>query len=168
MLPRDELADDVDVAVIDVRIGDHVHEFSGNHVVDLCDHHKKDGVLADIPVVCRQHVLAPLIQKHIERRTVFVRLLRDVVGDGVGARVQVHFREVGEHIGVRHDPSGIRSLAEVKKDLVHLVEVALGITRLHADLIAVGLADGAVFIRPFIPNMGIEVMDIVGLSLVDP
>ena len=51
---------------------------------------------------------------------------------------------------------------------VHLVHVALGIVVLHAQLIAVGLADGAVFIRPLVPDVGTQVPDVVGLLLPDP
>ena len=40
--------------------------------------------------------------------------------------------------------------------------------RLHADLIAVGLADGAVLIRPAVPDVAPQVVDVVGLLLPDP
>ena len=39
---------------------------------------------------------------------------------------------------------------------------------LHRQLIAVGLADGAVFIRPAVPDVAPQVVDVVGLLLPDP
>lgn len=57
---------------------------------------------------------------------------------------------------------------EIVQDTVHLVEVALLVVRLLRDLIPVRLADRTRFIGPLIPDMGIEVVDVVGLLLVDP
>ena len=57
---------------------------------------------------------------------------------------------------------------EVEQHSVHLVELALGIDVLNAQLIAVRLTDGAVLIRPAVPDMALEIMDIIALLLPDP
>ena len=59
-------------------------------------------------------------------------------------------------------------MGEVVKHAVHLVEVALLVMRLLGDLVAVGLADGAGLIGPLIPDVRVEVVDVVRLLLVDP
>ena len=45
---------------------------------------------------------------------------------------------------------------------------SLLILMLYTQLIAVCLTDGAVFIRPLIPDMAVKVVDIVGLLLPNP
>ena len=51
---------------------------------------------------------------------------------------------------------------------VHLIHVAFFIMALHADLVAVGLSDGARLIRPLVPDMAVQIMDIIGLFLINP
>ena len=38
----------------------------------------------------------------------------------------------------------------------------------RSDLVAVSLTDRTVLVRPFIPYRALQIMDIVGLSLIDP
>ena len=59
-------------------------------------------------------------------------------------------------------------MLQVIQHAVHLVEHALGVLVLHAQLIAVGLADGAGLIRPLIPDVPAQVVDVVRLLLPDP
>ena len=51
---------------------------------------------------------------------------------------------------------------------IHLIHLPLGVLVLHRQLVAVGLADGAVFIGPAVPDVAPQVVDIVGLLLPDP
>ena len=71
-------------------------------------------------------------------------------------------------VEVRQDAAGGGVVLEVIEHPVHLVHVPLGIVVLHGQLIAVGLADGAGLVRPGVPDVGAEVVDIVGLFLPDP
>ena len=59
-------------------------------------------------------------------------------------------------------------MLQVPEHLVHLIHVPLGIVVLDPQLIAVGLADGAVFIRPGIPDAGPQIVDVVAFCLPDP
>ena len=59
-------------------------------------------------------------------------------------------------------------MLQIVEHPVHLIHVSLGIVVFDGQLIAVSLADGAGFIRPLIPDPGVEVMDVVGLFLPDP
>ena len=92
----------------------------------------------------------------------------DVIGDAVRAGVEVHLGKVGEGIHVRHDAPRVRRVREVVEHAVHLVEVALGIVRLLRDLIAIRLADGTGLVGPLIPDMRVEIVDVVRFTLIDP
>ena len=71
-------------------------------------------------------------------------------------------------IEVGHDPPGVWVVLQIVEHPVHLVEHPFGILVLDSQLIAVGLADGAVLIGPGVPDMAGEVVDVVGLLLPDP
>ena len=53
------------MTVINMTIRDHMYQLTGFHVTALCDHHKKKGVLAYIPVICSQDILGALVQNGI-------------------------------------------------------------------------------------------------------
>ena len=78
------------MAVVNVGIGDHVQQLAGNHIDRLRNHHQQNCVLAHIPIVRGQNVLATLVENHVERRFVVLRTLSDVIGHAVGARIQMH------------------------------------------------------------------------------
>ena len=59
-------------------------------------------------------------------------------------------------------------MLQVVQDPVHLIEFTLGVFMLDAQLVAVGLADGAVLIRPLVPDMAAQFGNPVGLFLPDP
>ena len=77
--------DDRNVSVIDVRIAYDVHEFADLKTADLRKHMHEHGILHDVPVVCRQCILASLIENCVEFA------VRDVEGHRIRARVKVHF-----------------------------------------------------------------------------
>ena len=80
----------------------------------------------------------------------------------------MHLGQIAEHVRVRHNATAVRRVLKVVQHAVHLVEVALGIVALLANLIAVGLADGTGLIGPLIPDMAVEIMHVIGLLLIDP
>ena len=59
-------------------------------------------------------------------------------------------------------------MLQVVEHAVHLIEHPLFILVLHAELVAVGLADAAALVRPGIPDVGGEVVDVIALFLPDP
>ena len=120
------------------------------------------GILHHVPVVGGQHVLAALVQDGVEG------VAGDVERHGVGAGIQVHLVEVLEVIEIGHDPAGGGVVLEVIKHPVHLVHLPLGVDVLDAQLIAVGFADGTGLVGPLVPDMGVEIMDVVGFFLPDP
>ena len=61
-----------------------------------------------------------------------------------------------------------RVVLEVIENSVNLVEVALGIVVLDSELIAVCLADAAVLVSPSVPDVPLEVVDVVRFFLPYP
>ena len=153
---------DGNMTVVNMRVAYDVYEFADFKSAHLREHMKKHGVLHDVPVVCREGVLASLVQNAVE----FVS--RDVERHRVRARVEVHFVQVLEVVDVGEYAPRLRIVFKVVKHSVHLVEFAFGIYALFAELIAVRLADRARFVRPTVPDMRIEVVHVVALFLPNP
>ena len=59
-------------------------------------------------------------------------------------------------------------MLQIPEDLVHLIHIPFGIVMLDPELVPVGLADGAVLIRPRVPDAGPELVDVVAFGLPDP
>ena len=156
------------MTIIDMGVGDHVQQITGNHIDRLRDHHQQNGVLAHVPVVRGQNVLAALVENHVERRLVVLRTLRHVIGHAIGARIKVHLGQIAKHVRIGHNAATIRRVLKVVQHTVHLVEVALGVMALLTNLIAVGFTDGTGLIGPLIPDMAVEIMHVIGLLLIDP
>lgn len=152
----------VHMAVVDMRVRNDVDKLSRLESCGFCEHYEQRRILADVPVVRSEHVLAALVEYRVEP------VPGDVERHGIGAGSQPHFAEVGVIVGVGHDTAAVRVVLQVVQHLVHLIEISLGIVVLHAELIAVRLADGAVSVRPGVPDMGRKVSHTVGFLLVYP
>ena len=84
----EQILDDGDVAVIDVGIGDHMHQLAGLESCDLGHHVHQHSILHHVPVVGGQHVLAALVQNGVER------IAADIECHGIGARIQRHLVQI--------------------------------------------------------------------------
>ena len=73
-----------------------------------------------------------------------------------------------EVVDIGHDAAGGGVVLQVVEHPVHLVHVPLGIVVFHGELIAVGLADRAGLVGPLVPDVGVQVVNVVGLLLPDP
>ena len=158
----ENLLDNGDMAVIDVRVAYYVYEFTDFEIAHLREHMQQDRILHDVPVVCGEGVLTALIENAVE----FVA--GDVESHRIGARVEMHLVQILKVVDVGEDASGLRIVFEVKKHSVHLVEFALGIYALFAELIAVRFAYRACFVRPAVPDVRVEVVHVVALFLPNP
>ena len=87
------------MAIIDMRICDHVHQLPRLQSAYLRQHMYQHGVLHNVPVIGRQDVLGSLIQNSVEPVT------RHVKSHAVGARLQTHLHKVVEFIDIGHDPA---------------------------------------------------------------
>ena len=62
----ENLLDNRDMAVIDVRVAYHMHKFTHFEVAHLREHMQQDRILHDVPVVCGEGVLTALVENAIE------------------------------------------------------------------------------------------------------
>ncbi|MPN20714.1 hypothetical protein SDC9_168093 [bioreactor metagenome] len=71
-------------------------------------------------------------------------------------------------IDIAHDAAGGRIVFQVIEDAVDLVRLALLVLVLHTQLVAVGAADAAGFVRPLVPDAAVQLFDVIGFLLPDP
>ena len=150
------------MSVIDVRVAYHVHKFANFQTAHLSEHVKKDRILHHVPVVCGESVLTALIENAVEL------VARNVEGHGIGARVEMHLVQVLKVVDIGENTAGTRIVFQVEKHSVHLVEFAFGVYALDAELIAVRFADRTGFVSPTVPDMGVEIVNVVALFLPYP
>ena len=122
----------------------------------------QDAVLHHVPVVGGQHILAALVEDGVQG------IAGDVEGHGIGAGIQGHLVEILEVIEIGEDAAAGGVVLQVVQHTIHLIHLALRVLVLHAQLIAVGLANGAVFVGPAVPDVAPQIVDVVGLLLPDP
>ena len=80
----------------------------------------------------------------------------------------MHLTQIRKYIGICHNPAAVGILLQIEKHPIHLIHIALPVMALHADLIAVSLADGTGLVGPLVPDMAVQIMNIVGFLLVNP
>ncbi|MPN45761.1 hypothetical protein SDC9_193332 [bioreactor metagenome] len=153
--PGDQCLDHRDVPVVDMGVGDDMDELADSQAADLRHQVDKHGVLRDVPGIGDEHVLRALVEDGAEP------VVDDIERHAVGARVEVHLMQVGVVVDVGHDAPALGIVAQVKQHTVHLVEEALAVDVLDAELVAVGLADRAVGASPAVPDAAAQVGDAV-------
>ena len=122
--------------------------------------------MTDIPAIGGQHVLTALIQNCIQNQ--LVTFLGDIVGHAVTAGVKMTCVQIVVLIHVGHDATAVWIFLELSENIVHLVDFFALVDELFADGVSIGCTDRAGFIGPCIPNVGFQVMDVVGFLLVNP
>ena len=145
-----------------MAVGNHMNQLPGLKPGYLGDHGQQHGVLHHIPSVGGQHILRTLVQNAVQG------VSRHVKRHGVGAGVKRHLAQVVVVVEVGHNAPGCGIVLQVPEHLVHLIHIPLGVVVLHPQLIAVSLADGPSPVRPRVPHMAVQVVDIIGLFLPDP
>ena len=76
--------------------------------------------------------------------------------------------KVGEVVDIRQNTAAGGVVLQVVQHPIHLIHLALRVLVLHGELVAIRLADGATFVRPAVPDVTPQVVDVVGLLLPDP
>ena len=76
--------------------------------------------------------------------------------------------QVGEIVNIGHDTAAGGIVFQIEQNPVHLIELPFPINCLLRQLIPVGLADRAVFVGPAVPDMRLQIADIIALFLPDP
>ena len=88
------------MTVIDMCVSDYMNELTDLKACTSCHKMRKNCVLADIPAVCNEHVIASLIENCIEL------IAGNIECHRVSARIEVHLIKVLMDIDIGHDPSG--------------------------------------------------------------
>ena len=83
--------------IIDMRVRNYMHKLPRHKPAGLREHHQQDGILNDIPVVCRQNILRALIQNRVQL------IARHIESHAVSARLQIHLGQILKIIDVRHN-----------------------------------------------------------------
>ena len=73
----------------------------------------------------------------------------------------MHFVKIFEVVKIGENAAGSGVVLEIVEHAVDLVEQAFFVLVLDAELIAVGLADGAGLVRPVVPDVGLKDVDVV-------
>ena len=149
-------------------ICDHVHQFASFHTAHLCEHVNQHSILTHIPVVRSQHILRTLIQNSVQGKHVTVFFFGHIERHAVRARIEVHLMQVLMYIQIRHDSPAVRIILQIVNHPVRLIHHSLFILMFHTHLVSVCFPDRSIFIRPAVPDMTPEFIDIVGLLLPDP
>ena len=145
-----------------MRIRDNVDKLPCLQSARAGKHHQKNAVLHDIPVACRQHILAALVQYAVEG------VPRNVKSHRVRAGIQVHIFQICNVVHMRKDPAAGGIVFQIVQNLVYLIELPFRELIFYAQLVAVCLADAARFIRPAVPDMRRKIVDVIALFLPDP
>ena len=143
-------------------VRDHVHQLPRFEPGGSCKHHQKNAVLHHVPVARSQHVLAALVQNSVERIAAHVERHR------VGARVQMHIFEIFHIVHMRDDAAACGRMFQVVQDLVYLIENAFAKFVFFPQLIAVRLTDRAAPVRPTVPDMAGQIVNVIAFFLPDP
>ena len=71
-------------------------------------------------------------------------------------------------VDVGNNSTAVWGVLEVVQHLVYLVHVPFGVVTFYAKLVTIRFADGASFVRPTIPNVTVQIVDVVALFLPNP
>ena len=72
------------------------------------------------------------------------------------------------YINIRHDPAAVRIILQIIEYTVYLIHHSFFVDMLYAHLIAVCLPDRSIFICPAVPDVTVQIVDIIGFFLPDP
>lgn len=168
LIAPDQLLGVLLVTVIDVGIGDHVDHESRLQAGAMRHHDDQHGVLADVPVIGDHDVVGALVDDGVQVEILRLVVVSDVEGHTVHTRTQVHRVQVFMTVHVGQDGPAHGTVRQVMENSLHLVAPGVAVAGLLADLVTVGLTDAAALIRPGVPDVGIQVVDVIGALLVDP
>ena len=143
-------------------IGYHMHKLARLKTRYLGHHHYKRCILSHIPCICSQHILRALIKDGTKFALCYIE------GHAVCARVKRHFMQILKIIHIGHYSAAARIIFKIVQHAIHHVETAFLILMLYSHLIAVCLADRAVFLSPTVPYMAVQIVHIIGFFLPYP
>ena len=80
------------MSVIDMGIGNDMHQLTHLHITGSCKHMQKHSILNHIPVIGSKYILRPLIENTVQGKLILTLLLCYIEGHAVSAGVEIHLR----------------------------------------------------------------------------
>lgn len=80
----------------------------------------------------------------------------------------MHLSKICGDVGGGHYSAARRIVLELVENQIDLIHEAVGSWMFDSHLIPVRLADSTVLIRPLIPDVGVQILDVVGFLLINP
>ena len=144
---------------VEVRVAEGVHEVLGLQPADLRHHHRQQGVGGDVEGHAEKDICAALVELARELSVVGVELEHCV------ARRQRHLIDVRRIPRAHDEPPGIRIALELLDQIGDLVnDTAVG-SLPRPPLLAINRPEVAVFVRPFVPNGDLVVVQVLDVRV---
>ena len=149
-------------------ICNHMYQFPDFHITHLCQHMKKHCILTYIPVIRSEYIIGSLIEHSIQRKLLMSFFFRNIKCHTVRTRVQVHLMKILMYINIRHDPSAVRIILQIIDHTVYLIEHSLLVLMFYGHLVSIGFSNRSIFICPAVPDMTVQIMNVVRFLLPYP
>ena len=128
----------------------------------------QNRILAHIPVIGCQYILRALIENTVQSQHIAVLFFCHIKRHAISAGIQIHLMEILMYIEIGHNPAAVRIVFQVINHPVHLIHHSFLILMLYTHLVTIGFADGTAFVRPAVPDVAFQFMDVIGFLLPDP
>lgn len=154
----------VEVIGVDVSIAEGMDVFARLQSGDLCHHHEQQGIRSDVERHAEENVAAALIELQTEFAISHIKLEKRV------ARRQSHVWHLSHIPCAHYDATAVGGVLYLVDGLGYLVDMPALIIGPRAPLIAIDMAQIAVFVGPFVPNAHSVFLQIVhiGVALQEP
>ena len=72
------------------------------------------------------------------------------------------------YINIRHDTTAVRIVLQIIDHTIHLIHHPFFVLMFHLHLITIGFSDRTILISPAVPDMTVQIINIIRLLLPDP
>ena len=152
-------ADLVEMVVVDVGVPESVDEVPRAEAADLGHHHGQQGVGGDVEGNAEEGVGAALVELQREASVGDIELEKGVAGG------EVHPLEVSHVPGADDYTARVGVVLYGLHGLAYLVDVAAVVVGPRPPLVAVDMAEVAVFVGPFVPYSDTVFLEIAGVGV---
>ncbi len=149
----------VEVVEVEVGIARRMHELARLEATHLRHHREQEGVAGDVERHTQERVGRSLVELEREASVGHVELEEQVAGR------QVHLAEVGHIPGRHYQTARIGILLNLVHHLANLVYVSALIVGPRPPLVAVDMAEVALFVGPFVPDADSMVVEILHVGV---
>src|SRR5208282_2673557 len=148
-----------EVIGIEVQVSEGVDEGARPQLADLGDHHREQGIGADIKRHAQEQVGAALVKLAVELTILNVKLKQRVAGR------QRHLIQLTDVPRADNQPPALGLLLDLVNDLVNLVDAAAVRSAPVAPLRPVYPAQVPVLVRPLVPDRHPVLVQVLDISI---